>query len=217
MTTIAAPPPMLLPTTRQLTLRDVSWSLYQHILREVGHRRIRVTFDEGNLEIMYPTDLHECVKKILARLIEFYAGVMGIEIEGFGSTTFDREDLHKGLEPDECYFVAHAANVAGRRDLNWEVDPPPDLAIEVDISPPDVQRQPIYAALGVPEIWRFDGREVTYLHRVMDGNGRAHYVPGEKSISFPGLPNAELNRFLQTGLRQSQSAAIREMKEWLAR
>ena len=211
----APPPPPLSPRVeveRRIVLEGVSWSLYEQLLREVGDtNHLRLTFDEGRLEIMSPSPLHELVKTIVARLIEAYADATGTTVEGFGSTTFDREDLQKGLEPDECYYIANAAAVIGRRELDWAVDPPPDLAIEVDISPPDVARTPIYAALRVPEVWRHDGRRLVALHRAPDGN----YVEAAASLAFPRLPMDELNRLIQLGLEKGQSAAVRAMREWV--
>ena len=165
---------------------------------------------------MSPLPIHEQVKKILARLVEAYADEIGVAIEAFGSTTYDREDLQKGVEPDECYYIANASAVIGKEDFDWTIDPPPDLAIEVDISRPDVARQPIYAALGVAEIWKYDGRAVTSLHRVGDARnpGMARYVIAERSLAFPELPITELNRFLQVGLAEGQTAAVRLLREW---
>ncbi len=88
----------------------------------------------------------------MARLIEAYADASEIHIAGLGSTTFQREDLEKALEPDECYYIQHAAETIGKERFDLTVDPPPNLAIEIDISPPDIARQPIYGALGVPEV-----------------------------------------------------------------
>jgi Uma2 family endonuclease len=133
-----------------MTFNNISWDLYEDILESVGERPIHITYDRGRLEIVTVSQLHEKVKTAIARLLEAYADAMEIEIEGLGSTTFKRKDLLRGLEPDECYYVAHAADVAGKHKLDLKVDPPPDLAIEVEISPPDVARVPIYAALGVP-------------------------------------------------------------------
>jgi Uma2 family endonuclease len=207
--TLAAPSPQ--NVQRRVVLNDVSWSLYQSLLAEVGDRPIRLTFDQGRLEIMAPSFFHERVKTIIGQLIEAYAEGMAIHVEGCGSTTFDREDLQKGLEPDECYYIANAAAVVGKRELDLSIDPPPDLAIEIDISPPDVARQPIYAALGVPEVWRYDGRRITPLRRTDDGD----YAPIAASLSFPDWSIDELNRFLSVGLTQGQPAAVRELREWL--
>lgn len=160
---------------------------------------------------MSPSPLHERVKTVIGRLIEACGDALGIDVEGFGSTTFDREDLQKGVEPDECYYIAKASKVIGKQVLDLAIDPPPDLALEVDISPPDLTRAPIYAALGVPEIWRFDGRRLVSLHRA--GEGR--YVEANRSLAFPELPMDELNRFVNVGPEKGQSAAVRALREWL--
>jgi len=193
-----------------VVLRGVSWAFYQQMLAEAGGGHTRFTFDQGNLEIMSPSPRHEAVKTILARLIEAYADEMDIEMEGFGSATFGREDLQKGLEPDECYYVQNVNAVKGRQEFDFSVDPPPDLAIGIDISPPDVARQPIYSALGVPEIWKYDGNQIRFLQRTPEGR----YVAADRSFAFVGLLASELNRFLQIALVEGQSAAVRALRAW---
>lgn len=193
---------------RRVVIDGVSWRLYQQMLAEIGDGHTRLTYDQGRLEIMSPTPRHEAIKTILGRLVEAYADEMDIEMEGFGSTTFDREDLQKGLEPDECYYVQSAQVVKGRQEFDFSVDPPPDLAIEIDISPPDLARQPIYAALGVPEIWKYDGNEVCFLKRTKEGQ----YVAADRSLAFPKLPASDLNRFLQIALAEGQTAAVRALR-----
>lgn len=195
----------------RVVLEDVSWGLYERMLKEVGERPIRLTYDDGRLEIMTLSFEHESVKKIIARLLEAYADATRVSIEGGGSTTFKRKKLRIGLEPDECYYVAHAAAVIGKKRLNLAVDPPPDLAIEIDISPPDVARQPIYAALGVPEVWRFDEGGVTPLRRTVAGE----YEPVDRSLSFPDLPMDQFNQFVTLGLSAGQSAAVRALLQWV--
>ncbi|HEX4796786.1 MAG TPA: Uma2 family endonuclease [Humisphaera sp.] len=185
------------------------------MLREIGDGHVRLTFDQGRLEIMSPSGFHEDVKKSIARLLEAYADEAGIVLEGLGSTTYSREDLQKGLEPDECYYIANAPAIIGKRELDLAVDPPPDLAIEVDISPPGVARQPIYAALGVPEIWRYDGRRLVCLHRHTEPATGPRYVPADKSLSFPQLSLADFNRFIEIAISQGQSAAVRELRQWM--
>ncbi len=194
-------------------MRGVSWGLYRQMLHEIGDGRPRLTYDQGSLEIMSPSGFHESVKIVLARLILFYSDAAGITLEGRGSTTFLREDLQKGLEPDDCYYVANAEKVMGRQEFDPASDPPPDLAIEVDLSRPKVSRQPIYASLGVPEIWRFDGRVLEVLVRVDDANER--YVVSDRSLAFPKLPMREMDAWLQMGLRESQSAAVKSLRAWV--
>jgi Uma2 family endonuclease len=136
-------------------------------------------------------------------------------VEGFGSATFSREDLQRGLEPDECYYISRAPEIIGKQEIDLTVDPPPDLAIEVDISPPGMARQPIYAALGVPEIWRYDGRRLICLHRHTEETTGPRYIPADRSLSFPQLSLTELSRFIEIALSRGQSAAVREFRESL--
>ncbi|MGB7158080.1 MAG: Uma2 family endonuclease [Tepidisphaeraceae bacterium] len=199
------------PAERRVVLNDVSWNLYQRMRAEIGDAPVKLIFDRGRLEIMSPSNLHEQVKKVIARLIEAYSDMTGTVVEGLGSTTFSREDLQKGLEPDECYYVARAAEIIGKEELDLAIDPPPDLAIEIDISPPDVARQPIYAALGVPEVWRYDGSRLHFMRRRDDST----YVVAERSTSLPELPIEQLNAFIDIGLSKGQSAAVVAMREWL--
>src|SRR5437762_13654727 len=152
MTVAASPPVAGFPHEGRIVLHDVRWGFYEQMVREIGNTNgVRLTYDAGRLEIMSPSGLHERVKKIAGRLIEAFGTESGIPVEGYGSWTLKREDLQKGLEPDECYYVQSLPAISGKQELDLSVDPPPDLAIEVDISPHDVAREPIYAALGVPE------------------------------------------------------------------
>lgn len=199
------------PTARGVVLEGISWGAYQTLLAEVGDGHTRLTYDSGRLEIMSPLPIHEQVKKIIARLIEAYADGVGLPVEGLGSTTFQREDLEKGLEPDECYYIQHALETIGKERFDLTIDPPPDLVIEIDIHPPDIARQPIYAALGVPEVWRYDGREVVSLHRSEAGR----YKPAEASRAFPNFPMKWVNELLEIGIKQGQSAAVAELRRRL--
>jgi Uma2 family endonuclease len=209
--TVAAPP--LPPDVEHPVVLDgVSWETYQSLLNDFqGRPAVRLTYDSGWLEIMTVSQLHESVKKLVARLIEAYADAADVTVEGFGSSTYARKDLQKGLEPDECYYIQHAAEVMGKTKFDFAVDPPPDLAIEIEVTRRVVPRQPIYAALGVPELWRWDGRQVIPMHLTRAGK----YVPAQSSLAFPDLPMEQLNRFLAVGVTSGQSAAVRALREWL--
>ena len=210
MTAITSPAP-LPPGQQHVVLHDVSWDLYQHLLAEVGDGAIRLTFDDGSLEIMSPLPKHESWKKRIGRMIEIVSLELDISMVPLGSTTFARQDLQKGLEPDECYYIQHAADVFGKDELDLTVDPPPDLAVEVDVTSRSVRREPIYAALGVPEIWRFaDGRlRVLRLGR----NGRYRAV--SQSRCFPFLPMPTFERFLLRLEREDQTSVLREFRDWV--
>lgn len=194
----------------RLTLTGISWETYVHLNDGVGPGT-RITYDRGRMEIVTLSELHGTVKKCLARIIESYSDVAEIDAEGLGGWTMRRQDLARSLEPDECYSVAHAAyvlSIRGKRRLDLSIDPPPDLAIEVDISPADVAKSPIYGVLGVPEIWRYDGRTVTFLARQPDGE----YTVADRSLSFPDLPVPWVNEALAVGLAQGQRAAAADVR-----
>lgn len=195
---------------QHLVLDGVSWEQYEQLLRDLGDRPIRVTYDEGKLEIMAPLLNHERWKKYFARLIEVMCEELDIDVELAGSTTFKRKELAKGLEPDECYYVQHADAMRGKSELDLAVDPPPDLVIEVDITSKSVPKEPIYAALGVAELWRFDGSRLTVL---LLRNRKYRPVPA--SLAFPFLP---MDRFQEFALRlasERQPKVLREFRAWV--
>lgn len=212
---VAAPVPGSHAAVRgetRVVLESISWSLYQQLLRELGDNRgARLAYDNGRLEITSPSDSHEYVKTIVGRLIEAYADAMDIDIDGLGSWTMKREELKKGIEPDECYYVQSLPAIADKQELDLSVDPPPDLAIEVDISWSSLPKQPIYAALGVPEVWRFDGKRFKILRRTDAGD----YAEASQSGCFPGFPIDEVNRLVQVGLKSRQPAAVKALRQWI--
>jgi Uma2 family endonuclease len=193
-----------------VVLEGVSWEFYQRMLDEIGDGRTRLTYDNGRLEIMSPSGAHDQIKTVIARLIEAYGDETGISVQGIGSTTFKVEELRKGLEPDECYYVQRFEAIVGKENIDLTIDPP-DLAVEVDIFSRSVPRQPIYAALGVPEIWRYHDHAVTSLHRTIDGR----YVQSAQSLAFPNLPLDIVSRLVSVGLSKGQPAAVRELKQWI--
>jgi len=191
MTRIAAATGIPLRHQQHLVLHDISWAFYERLLREIGNGTTRVTYYRGTIEIMSPLPKHEKWKKRIGRLIETMSLELRIRMETLGSTTFRQKLKKAGLEPDECYYVQNAAAVKGKDRLDLAVDPPPDLAVECDITSRSIKREPVYAALGVPELWRFDGKRLQVLALVGD-----RYEPREASSVFPFLPMKEIQRFL---------------------
>jgi len=194
---------------QHIALDDVSWDFYERLLEEIGDRPIRVTFDEGSIEIMSPPPKHETVKKAIASLLELLTIELNIQMTRFGSTTFRREDKQKGLEPDECYYLRNTDRVRGMQEYDPDHHPPPDLAIEVDITSRSIARQPIYAALGVPELWRYNSGklEILVLHA-------GTYSQVERSPSFPFLPTSDFNRFVERMIAEDQTTVLREFRDW---
>jgi len=141
-----------LDDVQYLHLEGVSWELYEHLLKVVGDRALRLTYDSGELEIMSPLAEDETAKKIIGRLIETLTEEWDIPLGALGSTTFRRKRRRKGLEPDECFYIVNLRAIAGKKRLSLPKDPPPDLAVEVDVTSRSIPRLPIYAALEVPEV-----------------------------------------------------------------
>ena len=198
-------------TEERVVLYGIAWSTYEAILADMDNRPIHLTYDRGALEIMSPSDEHERVKKLIARMIEAMTEERNIPIRSAGSTTFRREAKRRGLEPDECYYVANEPRLRGREDLDVKVDPPPDLAVEVEISRSALDRMGIYAALGVPEVWRYDGAVLRVETLQPDGK----YVRQPQSPSFPFLPLEEFQGFLDRRNETDETSWIRSFRSWV--
>lgn len=191
-------------------LEGVSWQTYESLLRDLGDRRIYVTYDEGRLELMSPLLDHESWKKWIAQMIDIVCLERGIEQRSAGSTTFKRQDLAKGLEPDECYYIQNERRLRGRKRIQLPADPPPDLVVEIDVSHRALDREGIYRALGVPEIWRFRRGRLEFLV-IVAGSYRAQPA----SRAFPFLKAADLQRFLDRLPHESQIAVMRAFRDWV--
>lgn len=202
------PPRTFQPESRFL-LTGVGWRGYELMLEIVGDRPIRLTYDRGNLELMSPSIDHERFRVLLGRFIEAVALALDIPCEPVGSPTWRREDVDRGLEPDQCYYIAHADRVAGR-GADLLRDGPPDLAVEIDISPSRLDRPGVYAALGIPELWRYDG-ETFRMERLGPGG---NYGPCEASPNLPFLTPVDVTPWLDRANEVGQNAWIREIHAW---
>ena len=196
---------------RCFVLSDVSWELYQMLGEELRDRPIRITYDRGDLEMMTTSSTHEFFKTFLGRMIGMLCFELDIEIRSGGSMTFGREDLDRGFEPDECYWIANQAAVANSLEFDPKKMPPPDLGVEIDIRRSSVPRQPIFAAFGMAELWRFDGE---HLHMLQLGD-EGKYHPAELSLSFPFLPVGELSRFLHFDGPLNETKQLRLFVDWI--
>jgi len=204
-------PVVELEQEQRFLLSGIDFQTYEAIGELLRDRPIRMTYDRGTLEFMTTSGRRERFNHIIARLLELLSLEMDIDIAGGGSTTFKREILEKGMEPDECYWVQNERSVRGRDNLDLEVDPPPDLVIEVEISRSVLDRLGILASLGVPEVWRCDAEAIRILHLRRDRT----YAEAERSLAFPFLPVSELLRFFQMRATLSDSQLMREFQKWV--
>jgi len=172
----------------------------------------RFTYDEGALEIMVLSIAHEDPNRTLAYLVEVVAAATERDLRRARSTTFKRKDLAKGFEPDSCFYIDHVEQVRGKEDLDLLTDPPPDLVIEVDITRSSLSRFPIFAALGVPEVWRFDGNRVT-MHRLESGR----YAQIEASLALPPLTASQSTVFLDESRYEKSTVWLKRVQEWVRR
>jgi Uma2 family endonuclease len=195
----------------QLVILDnVTWGTYERLINEhVERGGTRFTFDEGVLQIMVVSSRHERPNRTLATLVEVLAEEWGIDIASLGSMTIKRKDLQKGFEPDSCFYVQHVDSIHGKQEIDIAVDPPPDLSIEVDITSGSLNRFPIFAAVGIPEVWRFDGNRVAIL-RVESGG----YVEAANSPTFPKVTGDILTMFLGESQTLKSTAWLRKVREW---
>ena len=195
---------------RLVILRGISWQTYNRIVAEAGEKSgTRFTYDEGVFEIMVLSSRHEEPNRTLALLVEVLAEEMNIDLRRFGSTTFRRQDLQKGFEADSCFYIQNARAVQGKDEVDLATDPPPDLIIEVDITSESLDRFPIFAAVGVPELWHSDGDSVALL-RLEDQTYRNTF----HSLAFPLLTNEIATRFLAESRQLPSTAWLRRVREW---
>jgi Uma2 family endonuclease len=191
-------------------LSGISWHTYESLLNELSNsRRLRLTYYRGNLEIMVPSPEHERYKRVVGRFVETLAEELELDIDPLGSTTFKRPELSGG-EPDECFYIKNVKFIQGKTRINLQQDPPPDLVVEIDITSSSKDRFAVYAEMGVPEIWRYDGKVFT-INILEDGK----YIVVDESLAFPNLPLTEIGNFLKDAGNKKYFELVKEFREWV--
>ncbi|MBD2516712.1 Uma2 family endonuclease [Nostoc sp. FACHB-973] len=198
------------PPGERIILEDVSWQLFEAILDELGeHRGSRVAYSQGTLEIMAPLPEHERAKVIIGNLVIILLDELDLNWECLGSTTFKRKDLSAGLEPDDCFYIENYQLMIGKDRIDLTIDPPPDLAIEIDVT--SRTKISAYQALKVPEIWRYENRNLEI--NLLQGE---QYAKSQTSPTFPDFPITELiPRFVEMARTTGTSSAIRNFRQWV--
>jgi len=201
-----------IPATDQLVvLHNVSWETYLRLLEDLADQSsIRVAFDNGEMEIMSPTAEHEELNRTVARFLEAVAAALDLDIRSLGSTTFKRKDVMRGFEPDSCFYLQNAAAIKGKTRLDLNIDPPPDLVIEIDITSGSLNKLPIYAALGVPEIWRYREGKVDIL--LLKGTS---YLDAEFSSTLPLVSAKDVLYFIELSRTERHAVWMKAVHEWI--
>lgn len=198
---------------RSAVLCDIDWYTYTRLLCAFEHRRgFRLTYDRGILEIARPLWEREALSELFGLFIGVLVEERNLSLRLGGSTTLRRRRKRRGLEPDNCYWIASAPLLQGKRHLNLRVDPPPDLAVEVDVTSSSLDRISIYAALGVPEIWRFSTGGIAF--HILEPGG---YQIRPNSLSFPQLASLDLPPFLAQWGQTDDASIVRQLRDWVRR
>ncbi|MEP6517736.1 Uma2 family endonuclease [Microcoleus vaginatus] len=195
---------------QQLLVEDVNWQQFESILAELGERRAsRLSYSNGRLEIMVPLPEHEKAKEIIGDMVKILLETRQIAFESLGSTTLKNERMSQAVEPDTCFYIQNQAAVIGKNRLDMSVDPPPDLAIEIDLT--SRTQLDNYQILGVPELWRYArrGLQINVLQA-------EQYIESEVSPTFPNIPIVELvNQYTQQSQVAGRTHAIQAFKNWV--
>lgn len=196
---------------QRTVLHNISWETFETLLKETGEDRgSRFAYDGSTLEIMTPLFEHENPKCNFGNFIIALAEELNIEIRSAGSTTLKRKIVRKGIEPDNCYYIQNELAVRGRETLDLTNSPAPDLAIEIDITSTSIDKFDIYSALGVSELWRYDGKNLKFYQLVED-----EYLEREYSIAFPLASVKDISRFIEQSKTMGEIALLKSFRNWV--
>jgi len=189
----------------RVLIDGVSWQTYSALVDESEHASGRMSYDEGTLEIMCPAIPHESSKSLIGRMIERFTEIRKIDIRSSASTTFRRTDLKRGFEADESYYIQNAELIRGKREIDLSIDPPPDLVIEVEITRSAINKLRMFASMGIPEVWRYDGKILSIGFLQSD-----RYSESEVSHVLPGFPVALASELLSQRFDVGETELIRK-------
>lgn len=198
---------------QRVILSNISWETFEQILKELGdNRSIKLAYNNGFLEIMTPLGPHENNNRFIESLVGVITDELDMNIKKFGSLTMKRSKKLKGAEPDSCYYLQNEPLVRSKQEIDLDKDPPPDLVLEIDMSNDSLDKLPIYAAIGVPELWRFDGNKLeVFVLQELDGE----YEAVSNSPTFPWMAMEVIPRFIRQSLVDGETATLRAFREWV--
>jgi Uma2 family endonuclease len=204
-----ASPPRVVADDR-VVLPCVSWETYERLLADDEERRVpRMTYDQGVLELVTPSMPHEEDAETISALVRIVSAQLGIPVRSAGSTTYRRADLHRGFEPDASFYVQSEERIRGQREVDLTVDPPPDVVLEMEMSRSARDKLPLFASLGIPELWRCDGERVSILILEQD-----HYCESSSSQALPVLTSEVLTQFLAESRTMLSPDWFQAVSDW---
>jgi len=201
---------IIVPPGQKVILYDLSWDEFEAILVDLGESRSsRIAYDQGRLEIMTPLPEHEVNKEYLSDFVKVLLEELDIEFCPLGSSTFKNQIMFKGIEPDSCFYIQNEAAVRGKNRLDLTIDPPPDLALEIDIT--NRSHPEIYQFLGVPELWRYEKNKLQIL-LLIDGK----YIESLTSRNFPNFSLTEvIPQYLNQCRTEGRNKGMRAFRSWV--
>ena len=200
-----------LPPASTLILHDIGWEEYEELLDALGEAKgLRISYDQGTLQIMTLSTRHEKYARLIDNLVSLFSIRMRIKVLCYGSATMKKHDKLRGAEPDSCFYVQNADLVGRKSDIDFSIDPPPDIVVEVDLGHDSVSKFPVYSELGVPEIWRYDGEFITIYHLIGE-----RYVTASASHALPALSSDILTEFLSRSNHEDQYEVLLAFETWL--
>ena len=204
-----------LPQGATLVLQRFAWEDYERLVNDlsVSHARLRVTYDHGRVEIMSPLNEHEGYARFVDALVRAFAEHRKLKVESLGGTTWRRRKLQQGVEGDCCYYVTNADRIVGKKRIDLDTDPPPDIAVEIDIANESLSKFHIYAALKIREIWLYDGKTARLRFYQLSGNS---YGQIHESNVLPGMRPEMIEEAFEHSTTHGQTAALDAFRRQLS-
>lgn len=197
------------PAEQRVLLENVGWETYESLLSGRGENRApRFTYDRGMLEVMSPSSEHESISYYLGLMVAVLSEETGVDVYGVGSTTFKRTDIQRGFEPDSCFYIQNEELIRGKSRIDLNLDPPPDLVIGVDITSPTLDKLPIYAQMGISEVWRYDGDDLSFF--TLDNK---KYSEVETSIVLPPITAQAVSNLVEKSKLLGLSSWLQKVRE----
>ncbi|MGI0480239.1 Uma2 family endonuclease [Geminocystis sp. CENA526] len=194
-------------------LNSVSWATFNHLLDELGNKRSqRLTYYNHILEIMSPLGIHENNNRFIESLIFVIADELGLNLKKFGSLTLKSPQFQQAVEPDSCYYLQNEPKVRNKQQIDLTINPPPDLVLEIDITSGSLHKLPIYANLGVPEIWRYHAEKLTVFIFEKETN---NYQECDQSFVFPFLDLSLIPELIQQSSIERETAVLRAFRKYI--